>query len=159
MSKYTKLNQRFGVIEYPVTLVEMKEIILEFPKSERKIYETTITALEKSMKKNEKILSFTTADAKLTKTGFMIIGEKNLYFVTLKGGLLGGVDIEVVKYSEIKSVDFDLAPNPLGLAQMELGIILLEIKGMIGSKKKTIRNIPDYNLDYIVKQLRGLIAK
>jgi len=158
MSKFTKFNQTLGAIEYPVTLEEMKKIILEFPKSERKFYEMSIKALEKSMKKDEKIFSFTTADAKLAKTGFMVIGDKNLYFTTLKGGLLGGADVEVVKYSDIKSVDFDIAPNPLGLAQLELGIVLLEVKGMIGSKKRTIRNIPDYNLDYIVKQLRDLTA-
>lgn len=158
MSKFTRFNQTLGVIEYPATLEEMKKIILEFPRTERKIYEMSIKALEKKMKKEEKIFSFNTADSKLTKTGFMIIGESNLYFTTLKGGLMGGADVEVLKYSDIKSVDFDIAPNPLGLAQMELGIILLEIKGMIGSKKRTIRNIPDYNLDYIVQQLRNLTA-
>lgn len=158
MSKFTKYNETLGVIEYPITLEEMKKVILKFPKTERKFYEISLKALNKSMKKDEKILSFTTADSKLTKTGFMIIGDKNLYFTTLKGGLLGGADVEVIKYSDIKSVDFDIAPNPLGMAQMELGIILLQIKGMIGSKKRTIRNIPDYNLDYIVKQLRSLTA-
>ncbi|MGE7951817.1 PH domain-containing protein [Lysinibacillus xylanilyticus] len=158
MSKSSKFNETLGVIEYPITLEEMKKVILEFPKTERKFYEISIKALNKSMKNDEKILSFTTADSKLTKTGFMIIGDKNLYFTTLKGGLLGGADVEVIKYSDIKSVDFDIAPNPLGMAQMELGIILLQIKGMIGSKKRTIRNIPDYNLDYIVKQLRSLTA-
>lgn len=158
MSKFTKLNQTLGVIEYPVSLEEMKKITLEFPKTERKYYEMSIKALGKTMKKDEKILSFTTADAKLTKTGFMIIGDKNLYFTTHKGGILGGADVEVVKYSDIKNVDFDIAPNLMGMAQMELGIVLLQIKGMIGSKKRTIRNIPEYNLDYVVNQLRGLTA-
>lgn len=158
MSKFTKFNETLGVIEYPITLEEMKKIILEFPKTERKFYEISIKALNKSMKKDEKILSFTTADSKLTKTGFMIIGDKNLYFTTLKGGLLGGADVEVIKYSDIKNVDFDIAPNPMGIALMELGIVLLEIKALIGSKKRTIRNIPDYNLDYIVTQLRNLTA-
>ncbi|WP_313150973.1 hypothetical protein [Lysinibacillus capsici] len=156
MSKFTKFNQTFGTIEYPVTLEETKTVILDFPKSGRKHYEMSFKALENS--KNEIFFSFKTADTKLTKTRFIVIGDKNSYFTTLKGGLLGGADAEIVKYSDIKNVDFDIAPSPLDLAQMELHILLLEVKGMIGSKKRTIRNTPDYNLDYMVKQLRDLTA-
>lgn len=156
MSKFTKLDHQFGIIEYPVTLEDMKTIILDFPKTERKFYEMTIKALAKTMKKDEKIYSFSTANPKMTKTGFMVIGDKNLYLTSLKGGLLGGADVEVIKYSDIKSVDFDITPNPFGLAQMELGVIILEMKAIIGSKKRKILNIPDYKLDDIVKQLRDL---
>jgi len=156
-NKFTKLNSRFGVIEYPVTLKEMEEISLEFPKSERKFYEFAIKALKKVMKEEEKIYSFTTADPKLTKTGFIVIAENNLIFVMMKGGLLGGAETEVIKYKDIKNVDFDIAPNPMGLAQMELGILILEIKGMIGKKKRTIRNIPQNQLDRIVKLIRDKI--
>lgn len=158
-TKYTKLNSRFGIIEYPVTLKEMEDISLEFPKSERKFYEMAIKALKKSMKDNEKIYSFTSADPKLTKTGFLVVTESNLILVSMKGGLMGGAETEVIKYGDIKSVDFDLAPNPMGLAQMELGIIYLEVKGMLGNKKRTIRNIPDYSLDSIVKTIRGFTYK
>ncbi|MCM3788196.1 PH domain-containing protein [Domibacillus indicus] len=158
MAKFTKFNSRFGEIEYPITLSEMEEISLEFPKSERKFYEMAIKALKKVMKPDEKIYSFSSADPKLTKTGFMIIGEQNLYFTTLKGGLMGGADAEVVKYKDIKSVDFDIVPNPFGMAQMELGMVILEMKGMFSSKKRTIRNIPESNLDAIVERLRTRLS-
>lgn len=156
-TKFTKLNSRFGVIEYPVTLKEMEEISLEFPKSERKFYEFAIKALKKDMKDNEQIYSFTSADPKLTKTGFLVITDQKIIFVTMKGGLFGGAETEVLQYKDIVGVDFDIAPNPMGLAQMELGILILEIKGMIGKKKRTIRNIPQNQLDRIVKLIRDKI--
>jgi hypothetical protein len=158
-TKYTKLNYRFGIIEYPVTLKEMEEIALEFPKSERKFYDFAIKALTKVMGKEEKIYSFTTADPKLTKTGFIVIGENNLYFAWMKGGLLGGAEAETLKYSEIKNVDFDIAPNPLNMAQMELGILILETKGLLGNKKRTIRNIPEDSLDTIVRIIRDFAKR
>lgn len=37
--KYTKIDERFGVIEYPVTLAEMVEISKELPKTERTYYQ------------------------------------------------------------------------------------------------------------------------
>lgn len=156
-TKFTKLNSRFGVIEYPVTLKEMEEISLEFPKTERKFYEFAIKALKKVMKEEEKIYSFTTADPKLTKTGFLVVTENNLIFVTMKGGLLGGAETEIVKYKDIKSVDFDIVSGPFGVELMEKGIIYITIKGLIGSKKRTIRNIPEIELDRIVKLIRDKI--
>lgn len=153
-TKYTKLNSRFGIIEYPVSLEEMKEIILELPKSERKFYEIALQPLKVFMKKDEQILLFTIADAKLTKTGFMVITDKKIYLISLKGGFFGGADIEPIKYEDIKSVDFDIAPNPFGKAQMELGILYLELKGILGSKKRTIRNIPEEKIDKILKLIR-----
>ncbi|MFC5773676.1 PH domain-containing protein [Ectobacillus antri] len=158
-NKFKKLNQRFGIIEYPVTLKEMEEISLEFPKTERKFYEFAITALKKIMKESEKIYSFTTADPKLMKTGFLVVAEYNLILVSLKGGLFGGAETELIKYEAIKNVDFDIAPNPFGAAQMELGILHLETKGMLGGKKRTIRNIPDYSLDYVVKMVRDKVSE
>lgn len=155
-NKYTKLNHRFGIIEFPVTLNEMQEISLEFPKTERNFYEFALKALKKIMKDDEKILSFTTADAKLTKTGFLVITDEKIIFVMMKGGLLGGAETEILKYKDIKSVDFDIAPNSLGIAQMELGILYIEVKGLM-KKKRTIRNIPEYNLDSIVDIIRSNI--
>jgi hypothetical protein len=154
-NKYTKLNYRFGIIEYPVTLQEMEEITLEFPKTERKFYEFAIKALKKDIKENEQIYSFTSADPKLTKTGFLVVTDKKLIFVMMKGGLFGGAETEVLHYKDISSVDFDIIPNAFGAAQMELGILELKTKGILGSKKRTIRNIPKNSLDRIVTLIRG----
>jgi len=41
-----------------------------------------------------------------------------------------------VKYEDIKDVDFDVTPNPFGLAQMNLGVVYLGMKGMFGGKKQ-----------------------
>lgn len=153
-NKFTKLNYRFGIIEYPVTLKEMEEIILEFPQTERKFYEFAIKDLKKVLKEDENIFSFSTADPKLTKTGFLVITDKQIVLVSMKGGLFGGAESEVVQYSDIVDVDFDIAPDPLGMAQMELGILNLKTKGGFGGKKRTIRNIPKNRLDYIVKLIR-----
>ncbi|MGN4448191.1 PH domain-containing protein [Bacillus cereus group sp. MYBK79-1] len=154
-TKYTKLNERFGVIEYPVTLIEMADISKELPKTERKFYEYAFDALKKVMKSGEKIYSFEVADPKLTKTGFIVIGEQNLYLVMMKGGFFGGAEAEVIKYKDIKSVDFDIIQGPLGISLMNTGIIYLEMKKMFGSKKRTICNIPDYNIDAILKEIRN----
>jgi hypothetical protein len=156
MSKFVKLNHRYGVLEYPVTLKEMEEISKEFPKTERKFYEYAFKALRKVMKEDEKIYSFDVADPKLTKTGFIVVGEHNLYLVAMKGGLFGGAETEVVKYADIKNVDFDIIKTPIAL--MNTGIIYLEMKGLLGSKKRTIRNIPDHNIDSIIKAIRERIS-
>lgn len=156
-TKYTKLNSRFGIIEYPVTLNEMEEISQEFPKSERKFYEIAIKALKKVMKDNEKIYSFTSADPKLTKTGFLVISENKIIFVMMKGGLLGGAETELINYKDIKKVDFDIINGPLGIELMEKGILYIETKGLIGNKKRTVRNIPENQLDSIVKLIRNYI--
>ncbi|PGE92019.1 hypothetical protein COE80_28175 [Bacillus pseudomycoides] len=153
-SKYTKLDERFGVIDFPVTLAEMVDISKELPKTERKFYEYAFDALKKVMKSGEKIYAFEVADPKLTKTGFIVVGEHNLYFVMMKGGLFGGAEAEVVKYKDIKSVDFDIIQGPFGVSLMNTGILYLEMKKMFGSKKRTIRNIPDYNIDALLKTVR-----
>ncbi|MBT2727812.1 PH domain-containing protein [Bacillus sp. ISL-75] len=153
-TKYTKLNYRFGIIEYPVTLKEMEEISLEFPKTERKFYEFAITALKKIVGESEQIFSFTTANPKLTKTGFIVITDVKLILVSMKGGLFGGAETEIVQYKDVKGVDFDIAPNPFGAAQMELGILELKTKGTLGTKNRSIRNIPENSLDRIVKLIR-----
>ncbi|PEK75263.1 hypothetical protein CN597_23805, partial [Bacillus pseudomycoides] len=46
-SKYTKLDERFGVIDFPVTLAEMVDISKELPKTERKFYEYAFDTLKK----------------------------------------------------------------------------------------------------------------
>ncbi|PEA54973.1 hypothetical protein CON64_09800 [Bacillus pseudomycoides] len=132
----------------------MVDISKELPKTERKFYEYAFDALKKVMKTGEKIYYFDVADPKLTKTGFIVVGEHNLYFVMMKGGLFGVAEAEVVKYKDIKSVDFDIIQGMFGVSLMNTGIIYLELKKMFGSKKRTIRNIPDYNIDSIVKVLR-----
>lgn len=72
----------------------------------------------------------------------------------MKGGLFGGAEAETVKYKDIKSVDFDIIQGPLGVSLMHTGILYLEMKGLFGGKKRTIRNIPDYNIDSVVKAVR-----
>lgn len=153
--KYTKIDERFGVIEYPVTLTEMVEISKEFPKTERTYYQYAFDALKKVMKAKEAIHYFEVAQPKFTKTGFIVVGENNLYLVSMKGGFFGGAEAEVVKYKDIKSVDFDIAPNLLGLSNVNTGVIYLETKKMLGTKKRTISNIPDYNVDGVLKAIRN----
>ncbi|PGE40382.1 hypothetical protein COM60_07100 [Bacillus toyonensis] len=153
--KYTKIDERFGVIEYPVTLNEMVEISKGFPKTERTYYQYAFAALKKVMKAKENIHYFEVADPKLTKTGFIVVGEHNLYLVMMKGGLFGGAEAEVVKYKDIKEVDFDIIEGMFGISLMNTGIIYLEMKKMFGTKKRTIRNIPDYNVDGVLKAIRN----
>lgn len=153
--KYTKIDERFGVIEYPVTLNEMVEISKELPKTERKYYQYAFDALKKVMKAKEAIHYFEVADPKLTKTGFIVVGEQNLYLVMMKGGLFGGAEAEVVKYKDIKGVDFDIIQGPFGISLMNTGIIYLEMNKMFGTKKRTIRNIPDYNVDGVLIAIRN----
>ncbi|GAB6554783.1 MULTISPECIES: PH domain-containing protein [Bacillus] len=153
--KYTKVDERFGVIEYPVTLNEMIDISKEFPKTERKFYQYAFDALKKVMKSQEAIYCFEVAHPKLTKTGFIVVGEHNLYLVMMKGGLFGGAEAEVVKYKDIKEVDFDIIEGAFGISLMNTGIIYLEIKKMFGTKKRTIRNIPDYNVDSVLQAIRN----
>ncbi|KXZ13515.1 hypothetical protein AXI59_04890 [Bacillus nakamurai] len=156
--KFQKLNYKYGTIEYPIFLKELESIIQEFPKSERKFYEYAIKALKKEVGKKEKILHITSADPKLTKFGFMVITEKKLLFVTMKGGIFGGADTEAVEFKSIKEVDFDIASSPFGTATMQLGILHLKIKGKLGmSSKRTIRNIDEHSLDRIVSILRDKI--
>lgn len=152
-----KLNDRIMILEYPISLNEMEQVSLELPKTERTYYEYAFKALNKIMKKDENIYSFNIADPKLTKTGFIVVAETNLILLSMKMGLFGGAESEIVKYKDIKSVDFDIVPNPFGLAQMNLGLIYLEMKGMLGSKKRTIRNIPEESLENVVKAIREKI--
>lgn len=153
--KYTKIDERFGVIKYPVTLTEMVEISKEFPKTERTYYQYAFNALKKVMKAKEAIHYFEVAQPKFTKTGFIIVGEHNLYLVSMKGGFFGGAEAEVVKYKDIKGVDFDIIQGPLGISLMNTGIIYLEMKKLFGTKKRTIHNIPDYNVDALLKVIRN----
>ncbi|PFW97445.1 PH domain-containing protein [Bacillus pseudomycoides] len=153
--KYTKIDERFGIIEYPVTLEEMIEISKELPKTERTYYQYAFDALKKVMKAKEAIYYFEVANPKLTKIGFIVVGEHNLYLVMMKGGLFGGAEAEVVKYKDIKDVDFDIFQGPLGISLMNTGIIYLEMKKMFGTKKRTISNIPDYNVDGVLKAIRN----
>lgn len=73
----------------------------------------------------------------------------------MKGGLFGGAEAEVVKYKDIKEVDFDIAQGLFGISLMNTGIIYLKVKKMLGTKKRTISNIPDYNVDGVLKAIRN----
>ncbi len=44
------------------------------------------------MKSKEKIHAFDVVQPKLTKTGFIIFEEYNLYLVSIKGGFFGGTE-------------------------------------------------------------------
>lgn len=155
--KFVKVNSQYGIIDYPVTLDEMEGILKEFPKTERKFYEFAVKALRKAMDKKEKIYAFENANPKLTKNGFIVIGEKNLYLVSLKGGLLGGAEAETIKYKSIKEVDFDIITGPLGINLINTGILYLKVKSGLGTKKRTIRNVEDNKLDALVSSIRERI--
>ncbi|MFK4425897.1 hypothetical protein ABH959_003035 [Bacillus sp. RC51] len=96
--KNNKLDERFGVIEYPVILAEISK---ELPTTEPKYYEYAFDALKKVIKPKKNIHYFEVANPKLTKTGFIVVGEHNVYLVTMKGELFGGAEVEVVKYKDI----------------------------------------------------------
>ncbi|MCK6258180.1 PH domain-containing protein [Fictibacillus sp. KIGAM418] len=98
---------------------------------------------------------FTVDDSKLTKTGFIVVADSNLYLVSMKMGFFGGAQTEAIPYNNIKSIDFDLAPDPVGIALTNLGILYLEINGIIGSSKRTIRNIPEEHLDNLRKAIQA----
>ncbi|ALZ64497.1 hypothetical protein FORC13_p012 (plasmid) [Bacillus cereus] len=151
---YTKLDERFGIIEYPVTLTEMVEISKELPKTTRQYYKYAFDALKKVMKAKEAIYFFEVAYLKLPKTGFIVVGEHNLYLVMMKGGFFGGAEAEIVKYKDIKNVDFDITPNLFGVSNMNTGVIYFETKKILGTKKRTISNIPDHNIDALLKVIR-----
>lgn len=156
----TRLNERFLMIEYPITLQEMEQSSSMLPKSERTYYQYAFNALNKIMKKSEKIYSFNPGDAKLTKTGFIVVAESQLILVSMKNSMFGGADAETIQYRDIKSVDFDIIPRPpsfLGGAAANLGVIYLEITGLFSSKKRTITNIPEENLDNVVLAIREKI--
>lgn len=151
------LNERYMLVEYPVTLAEMKGSMKDMPKTERLYYEYAFKALRKDMKGTETIHYFTVADSELTKTGFIVVADSNLYLVSIKMGFFGGAQTEAIPYKNIKSIDFDLAPDPFGLALTNLGILYLEIKGIIESSKRTIRNIPEEQLDNLRKAIQAKI--
>ncbi|CAM4401751.1 hypothetical protein BAMA_18280 [Bacillus manliponensis] len=153
-SKHTKLNERFSIIDFPVTFAEMVAISKDLPKTERKFYEYAFNALKKNIKQKELIYSFEVADPKLTKTGFIVVAENKLHFVMMKSGLFGEADAESLEYKDIKDVDFDIIRGPLGISLMHTGIIELKVKKMFGTKTRTIRNIPEYNLDLVVEAIR-----
>lgn len=155
-TRLTKLNEQFGVLEFPVRVEEMEKILPEFPKTERTYYEVAFKALKKVIKKDEKIYSFNVADPKLTKTGFIVVAEHNLICITMKGGMFGGADAEIVSYKDIKDVDFDVYTGP---SVMNNGILYLQMKGMLGGKKRKIRNIPEYNIDSVVRAVRDRISE
>lgn len=54
------------------------------------------------MKAKESIHYFEVANPKLTKTDFIVVGERHLYLVIMKDGLFGSAEAEVVKYNDIK---------------------------------------------------------
>ncbi len=134
--KYTKIDERFGIIEYPVTLAEMVEISKELPKTERTYYKYAFDALKKVMKAKEAIYCFEVANPKLTKMGFMVVGEHNLYLVMMKGGFFGGAEAEVIKYKDIKKRRLRYCSKFIWLIQCEYRCYLLRNKENAGYKKE-----------------------
>ncbi len=126
--KYTKIDERFGVIEYPVTLAEMVEISKELPKTERTYYQYAFDALKKVMKSKEAIYCFEIANPKLTKFGFIVVGDHNLYLVMMKGGLFGGAEAEVIKYKDIKKRRLRYCSKFIRFIQCEYRCYLLRNK-------------------------------
>ncbi|MGE1043949.1 PH domain-containing protein [Bacillus wiedmannii] len=143
------MDERFGVIEYPIRLNKKIKISKELTKIESKYYQCAFDALKKVMKTKEALHYFEVATPKLTKIGFIIVGEHNLYLIMMKDGFFGGAETEVLKYEDIKNIDFDILQNPLNISLMNAGVLYLEMKKMFGTKKRTIRNIPDFNFDEV----------
>lgn len=152
--KFHKLNSKYGIIDYPILLKDLESIIQEFPKSERKFYEYAIKALKRKLGKRKRFYIWLLQIQSLLNLVLWLSLKRNFY-LSLWKAVFRGADTEVVEFKSIKEVDFDIAPNPLGMATMQLGILHLKIKGKLGmSSKRTIRNIDEHSLDKIVAILR-----
>lgn len=153
-TKFTKLNHRYAVIEFPLTFAELKEITKEIPKTERVFYEYSIKASSKYIKDNDKIYYLTVGGAKLLKpSGFVFVLENSLVLTYLKGGVFGGAEAEKVDFNSIKNVDFDLIPG--GSSSYGGGILLLELTD---GKKKKIRDIQPRDLDNLVDTIKNRVS-
>ncbi|WP_162287788.1 PH domain-containing protein [Indiicoccus explosivorum] len=156
-SKFTKLNYRYGVMEFPLTVSELKGVTKDIPKTERTYYEYTLKAIKKYVKDNENIYYLTVGGAKLLKpSGFVLVADSGLILTWLKGGMFGGAEAEKIEYNSIKNVDFDILPG--GSSSFKGGSLLLEISGLMGTKKKTVRDIEENDLDTLVDVLRNRIS-
>jgi len=141
--------------EFPLSLVDFEKILIELPKTEREFYKISLKALKKTIKKDDKIYLFSPADSKLTKTGFIALTDDKIILISLKGGIFGSADTEIIKYTDVKNVDFDILPT--GFTLQNGGVLHLEIKSLLGAKKRKIRNIPEQNLDSLVNKIREKI--
>lgn len=155
---FTSINHRFGIMSFPLTFAELKVSVKQFPVSERSYYETTFKALKNILKDDEKIHYIATADHKLLNSGgFVIVAESRMFLTHLKNSIRAKAEFEIIEYFLIKSVDFDILPQVT--SSMGAGSLILELKGMIGAKKKTIQNVSSYDLEGLVAAIRAQVSK
>lgn len=160
INNFTKLNARFALIEYPVTLASMDEIKMEFPKSERAFYEITLKELKKQFKPTDLLYSFEGVQPTMTKYGFMILMSDEIVLSLHSAGLFPKANLERIQMQKVTEIDFDIAPTPFGNpANFGLGVIQISYSKTFGTKKFTIRNIDTQNLDNIVARTRALVKQ
>lgn len=160
ITDFTKLNERFALIEFPVTLATMDEIKMEFPKSERAFYEITLKELKKHFKPTDQLFSFEGVQPTMTKYGFMILMEDEIVLSLHSAGLFPKANLERIPMKKVTEVDFDIAPTPFGNpANFGLGVIHISYGKTFGTKKFTIRNIDTQNLDNILARIRALVKQ
>lgn len=160
INNFTKLNARFALIEYPVTLASMDEIKMEFPKSERAFYEITLKELNKQFKPTDLLYSFEGVQPTMTKYGFMILMSDEIVLSLHSAGLFPKANLERIPMNKVTEVDFDISPTPFGNpANFGLGIIHITYSKTFGTKKFTIRNIAEHNLDNLVARTRALVEQ
>lgn len=160
INNFTKLNARFALIEYPVTLASMDEIKMEFPKSERAFYEITLKELNKHFKPTDLLYSFEGVQPTLLKYGFMVLMKDEIVLSIHKAGLFPKANLERIPMKNVTEVDFDISPTPFGNpANFGLGVIDITYSKTFGTKKFTIRNISEQNLDNLVARTRALVEQ
>lgn len=157
MGKFEKINHRFAIVEYPITLQEMDEIKMEFPKSERAFYEITLKALKKSLKPTDEIFGFEGVQPTFTHMGFLVLMQNEVILSIHKGGLMPSATLERIPMNKITEVDFDIIPAPINPFNVNEGEIHITYKKGFGSKKYTIRNVSTVNLDSLVARIRGFV--
>lgn len=155
---FTNINHRFGIMSFPLTFADLKVSVKQFPVSERSYYEITFKALKNILKDDEKIHYIATADHELLNSGgFVIVAESRMFLAHIKNSIKAKAEYEIIEYFLIKSVDFDILPQVT--SSMGAGSLILELKGVLGAKKKTIQNVSSYDLDGLVAAIRAQVLK
>lgn len=157
MCKFKRINYHLAIVEYPITIEEMEEIEIEFPKRERAYYEITLKALKKILKPTEKIFGIEGVQPTSFHNGFLVLTQDELILSIHKGCLIPRAALKRIPMNNIIKVDFviiDTSNNPIKINEGE--IHLLYKKGC-RTKKYIIRDVPPINLDSLVARIRGFV--
>lgn len=156
MGIFERINHRFAVVEYPITLHEMNEMKKDFRKSERSYYETTLKALKKTLKLTDKIFGFENVQPTLEQIGFLILTKDEIILSVHKDGLIPSATLERIPMNEIIEVDFEISTEtkPSNICEGEIHI---SYKSEDELKKYIIRSVPIINLDSLVSRIRGFV--